>query len=396
MTPFDTLVAREAKTMTRYEVIQKALAGKITWIQAADICRVSARHMRRLKDRYEEFSMAGLRDGRTGKYQPTTVKPEVVERICQLRREIYVEFNIRHFHQFVTEKHGIKVSYTTVKNMLQARGLAEKAPARGKHRRKRERRPMAGMLLHLDGSTHEWLPGLAKWDLIVMMDDADGRILYARFVPQEGTASTLDALHHVLSRWGRFCEFYTDRGSHFCRTTKSEEGPDKHQAGQVARVLKVLGIHHVLARSPQARGRSERLFETVQGRLPAELKVAGITDYARANTYLNEVFVLDFNRRFTVKPKETESAFVPVVGMDLRLLLSIQHERIVRNDNTVMFAPHLLQLPPSKHRVHYVRCPVTVHEFTDRTMAVTHQGKIVGRYTEAGELLVPVKMRKTG
>jgi hypothetical protein len=394
MTLIENLVAREAKAMTRLEVIQKAMAGRISWIQAADICRVTARHMRRLRDRYERFSVNGLRDGRAGKCQPSTIDEAVVEELCRLKREIYQEFNIRHFHQFATEKHGLKVSYTTTKNILQARGLAEKAPARGKFRRKRERRPMVGMLLHLDASTHEWIAGLPMWDLNVMMDDADGRILYARFVPQEGTASTMAALHHALTRWGRFCEFYTDRGSHFCRTTKAEEGPDKFQAGQVARVLKALGTHHILARSPQARGRSERLFETVQGRLPAELKVAGIRDYAQANAYLDKTFVPDFNRHFTVKPTEAESAFVPIAGIDLKLLLSIQHERVVRNDNTVMFSPYVLQIPKTKDRPHYVRCPVLVHEFTDGTLGVSHQGKLLARYTGEAELLVPVSKKK--
>jgi hypothetical protein len=393
MTLIEQRVAREAKAMTRMEVIQKAMEGRITWIQAAEICRMTARNMRRLRSRYDG-SVASLRDGRAGKFQPASVPEKTVAEICRLKREIYEEFNVRHFHQFATEKHGIKVSYTTTKNILQANGLVEKAPARGKYRRRRERRPMVGMLMHLDASTHEWIPGLPMWDLNVMMDDADGRILYAEFVPEEGTASTMKALHHVLTRFGRFCEFYTDRGSHFCRTTKAEQGPDLFQAGQVSRVLKALGIHHILARSPQARGRSERLFETVQGRLPAELKVAGIRDYDSANEYLRKTFVPDFNRHFTVKPAEFESTFVPAAGIDLKLLLSIQHERVVRNDNTVLFSPYVLQIPRTQDRLHYVRCPVLVHEFTDDTLGISHQGKLLSRYTRAGELLVPVSKKK--
>jgi len=393
MIPIEKLVAREARTMTRMEVVQKAMAGRITWIQAAEICRMTARNMRRLRSRYDG-SVESLRDGRTGKFQPKSIPEKTVAEICRLKREIYVEFNVRHFYQFATEKHGLKVSYTTTKNILQANGLVEKAPARGKYRRRRERRPMVGMLLHLDASTHEWIPGLPMWDLNVMMDDADGRILYAEFVPEEGTASTMKALHHVLTRFGRFCEFYTDRGSHFCRTTKAEEGPDLFQAGQVSRVLKALGIHHILARSPQARGRSERLFETVQGRLPAELKVAGIRDYATANAYLCKTFVPDFNRHFTVKPTESETAFLPVAGIDLKLLLSVQHERVVRNDNTVMLSPYVLQIPKTKDRLHYVRCPVLVHEFTDGTLGISHQGKLLARYTADGELLVHVNRKK--
>lgn len=395
MTQIERLVARRAKAMTRVEVIKKALEGRITWTQAADICRLTPRHMRRLRLLYEEFGINVLVDRRKGKRQPMRIPEEVVSELCRLKRDVYDEFSIRHFHQFATEKHGLKISYTATRNILQARGLAEKAPARGKYRRKRERRPMTGMLMHLDGSTHEWLRGQPKWDLMVMMDDADGRILYARFVPEEGTLPTLDALHHVLRRWGRFCELYTDRGSHFCRTSKAGKGPDLLQQGQVSRVLKTLGIRHILARSPQARGRSERAFGTIQGRLPAELRVAGIKNYDEANRYLDKKFVPDFNRHFTVEPSEGETAFVEMAGLDLNLLLSVQHERRVRNDNTVLFESRVLQIPQGKNRPHYVRCPVTVHQFTDETFGVSYQNQLLGRYTNDGELLVPVKRRKS-
>jgi hypothetical protein len=243
---------------------------------------------------------------------------------------------------------------------------------------------MRGMLVHLDASTHTWIPGVPMQDLTVALDDADGRILYARFFKQEGTFSTLAALKHVLIRHGRFCELYTDRGSHFCHTGQAGGAPDDVQNGQVARVLKVLGIHHILARSPEARGRSERAFGTIQGRLPQELRLGGISDYEAANKYLDEVFVPDFNRRFTVTPAEPESAFVRLVGVDLRLLLSIQHERVVRNDSTVLFDTVVLQLPRTKERRHYVRCPVLVHEFLDGTLGVSYQARLLARFTRDG------------
>ena len=210
-------------------------------------------------------------------------------------------------------------------------------------------------------------------DLVIALDDADGRALYGRFVPQEGTVSTFAALDHVLRRWGRFCELYTDRGSHFCTTTKAGP-PDEEQHTQLSRVLKVLGIRHILARSPEARGRSERYFGTVQGRLPQELRVAGISDYEAADRYLNDVFLPDLNRRFTVEPQEKESAFVPLAGMNLELLLSVQHERIVQRDNTVAFDRMVLQLAPTDGRHHFARCPVFVHELLDGNLAVSHQG----------------------
>ncbi len=379
--------------MTRREVIQKAIEGRITWAQAAGICGVTPRHMSRLRERHEKFGIEGLRDGRTGKRQPSRVPPAQIEELCRLKREVYPDFSVRHFHEFAVAKHKLRLGYTWTRDILQSRGLVEKAPARGKYRRKRERRPMRGMLLHLDASTHSWIAGLPMWDLNVMLDDADGRILFARFVEQEGTRSTLQALEHVMRRWGRFCEFYTDRGSHFCRTSKAGAAPDEDQSGQVARVLKALGIRHILARSPEARGRSERAFGTIQGRLPQELRLAAVGDYEAANAYLTRVFVPDFNRRFTVEPTEPESAFVPLAGVDLRLLLSVHHDRTVYKDNTVVFGALVLQLPPGRDRIHYARCPVVVHELLDDTLAVSYQGSLIARFRRDGQLVLTAKTK---
>jgi hypothetical protein len=280
----ETEVARDVKAVTRVDVMRKAVEGTITWSQAAEVLRVTPRHMLRLRWVYEQFGVPGLRDRRTGRRMPTRLDPALVEELCRLRRERYADFSIRHFHQFATEKHGLHISYTWTRKVLQMTGLAEQAPGRGKYRRKRERRPMVGMMVHLDASTHAWLPGRPMQDLVVALDDAGGRILYARFLPQEGVYSTLCALRHVLTRYGRFCELYTDRGSHFCRTTQAADGPDAEQDGQVSRVLKALGIRQILARSPEARGRSERCFGTIQGRLPQELRLHEITSYDAANS----------------------------------------------------------------------------------------------------------------
>lgn len=370
--------------MTRAEVVKKAFEGRITWFQAAEICDLTARQMLRLRERYQAFGPEGLRDGRAGRVQPWRIPRETLDEVCRLKREVYPDFSIRHFHQFLTEKHKIRMCYTMTRNILQVRGLVEKAPSRGRYHRRRERRPMRGMLVHLDASKHTWIPGQPQWDLVVALDDADGRILFARFFPEEGIVSTLWALRHVLSRHGRFCELYTDRGSHFCRTADAAEGPDEIQGGHVPRVLKMLGIRSILARSPEARGRSERCFGTIQRRLPQELRLRGIVTYEEANRYLEKVFVPDFNRRFTVEPQQPESAFASVRGLDLDLLLSVQHERRVRNDNTVQFAKLHLQLQPNSRRAHFVRCPVTVHELLDDTLAVSYQGQVIGRFDRAG------------
>jgi hypothetical protein len=272
--------------------------------------------------------------------------------------------------------------------MLQEAGVVAKEPARGKYRRQRERRPMVGMLVHLDASTHEWIAGLPKQDLVVALDDADGRILYARFFPQEGTASSFAALESVVRNYGRFGELYTDRGSHFCQSAPAGElAAEQH--GQVSQALRLLGIRQILARSPQARGRSERAFGTIQGRLPQELRLKGVADYAAANRYLEQHFIADFNRRFTIKPAQPDSAFVKLAGVELELLLSSRYERIVRNDNTVTFKNLILQLPSTRQRIHFVRCPVLVHQFANGTLGISYQGRLLARYDAAGGPLQP-------
>jgi len=382
-------VRREARAMTRREVLTKAIARQLSWVQAAEVLGITVRHMRRIRRAVERHGMEAVLDQRGGRPRRRRIKAAAIELMCRLKRDVYADFSVRHFYEQVTEKYQVKVSYNWLRRMLQEAGVVAKEPARGKYRRRRERRPLVGMLVHLDASTHAWLAGVPMQDLVIALDDADGRILYGRFFPQEGTASTFAALTGVLSRWGRFCELYTDRGSHFCRTEQVGQGPADEQNGQVTQALHALGIRQILARSPQARGRSERAFGTIQGRLPQELRLQRITDYAQANRYLEQVFIPDFNRRFTVRPAQKESAFVKLAGIELELVLSARHERVVRNDNTVGFHNLILQLPPSRPRAHFVRCPVLVHQFSDGHLGISYQGRLLARYDSGGHLLHP-------
>ena len=382
--------------MTKREVIMRAIAHEITWIQAAHICGVTPRQMRRLKREVERRGYEAVVDhrGRTPRRQ--RIPLATLEQVCALKRERYPDFSVQHFWEQLASAHDITISYSWTKVTLQAAGLVEKSPGRGRYRRRRERRPMRGMMVHLDASRHRWLPEVPMQDLVVAIDDADGRILYARFVPEEGTASTFAALTHILTTYGRFAELYTDRGSHFCHTAAAGGAASTTHHGEVSRALKVLGIRQILAYSPQARGRSERAFATIQGRLPQELRVAAITTYEQANHYLVATFVPDFNRRFTVAPAQPATAFVPLVGVDLELLLSVQHTRTVQNDSTVLFCNRALQLPRSPERLHYVRCAVTVHEFPAGTLGISYQGRLLARYGRDGELVsagVPARQR---
>src|SRR5205823_11085738 len=332
MQDIERWVRREARAMTRREVITQAIVKQLSWVQAAAIVGVTPRQMRRIRWRVEHYGLDAVMDQRGGRPRRKRIKAGTIELLCRLKRDVYADFTLQHFYEHVTEQHGVKVSYNWLRLMLQEAGVVQKEPARGKYRRQRERRPMVGMLIHLDASTHEWIAGLPRQDLVVALDDADGRILYARFFPQEGTASTFAALEAVLRNYGRFCELYTDRGSHFCQNGPAGKIAEE-QNGQVSQALRALGIHQILAYSPQARGRSERAFGTIQGRLPQELRHQCINDYATANHYLEQHFIPDLNRRFTIKPAQPESACVKLTGIELELVLSSKHERVVRNDN---------------------------------------------------------------
>lgn len=380
--------------MTRAQVVLKAIQGEITWIQAAQIVGVSDRQMRRIKTRYERQGFDGIRDYRRGKPRRKRIPIRTIQRICKLKRERYPDFSVKHFHEKVTETEKVTISYSWTLLVLQEAGIVKKAPGRGQYRRKRERRPMTGMLLHMDASTHEWIPGLGKYDLNVVMDDADGAILFAEFIPEEGLASTFSALRYVLSTHGRFCELYTDRGSHFCSTPVKGCGPAKDQQGNVSRALKALGIRQILGRSPQARGRSERAFRTLQARLIPELRLAKVADYHHANRYLRKTYIDEFNSRFAVKPAQPETAFVKLVGTDLDLLLSAQHDRVVRNDGTVIFRRVIMQLPKLHGRPSYARCPVIVHELDHGNLAVTFQGRQLARFSPDGDILKTPKIRR--
>jgi len=378
-----TELARVVRAMTRQQVVSKAMQAKISWRQAAVLLGLSERQVRRIHRKMERHGLEGLVDKR---HLPRKkrIPAETVSELCRLRRELYRDFSVRHFYEFATERHGLLLSYTKAKTVLQEAGLALKLKGRGKYRRRRERRPMRGMMLHLDGSTHGWIEGLPNHDLMVMLDDATSEIVYARFFEQEGTLPTLDAIKSVLVQHGRFCEFYTDRGSHFCNTTQASKGPDPIQAGTVSRILYALRIKHTWAFSPQARGRSERAFGTIQGRLPQELRLNKIRTYSAANKYLERTFIPDFNLRFSVKPAQPESAFTRVDGVDLDLLVSIHHQRVVRNDNTVFFNKRILQLPAGVDRRHHARCDVTVHEFVNGDLGVSYQERLLLRVAPDG------------
>ena len=358
--------ARE-RAMKVEEVILRAVSGQITFWQAARILRMSPRHLRRVMQRYRHSGFDGLLDRRKGRPSAKRVPWAVAEQVLGLYREKYFDFSVRHFHEKLREEHGIAYSYTCIKLLLQGAGLVRKAPKRGPHRRRRERRPMAGMLLHIDASRHPWL-GAGQWhDLLVVLDDATSEIYYAQLVEEESTATVLAALREVVQNQGIFCALYSDRASHFWLTPEAGEPVDRQRLTQVSRALRDLHIEMIPAYSPQARGRSERNFGTWQGRLPQELRLRGITTAEHANRFLRESYIAELNRKFRVAAAQPESAFVPASGKDLERIFAVQQERVVNQDNTVRIVNRMLQIEKSKWRSTLAKCRVLVCEHLDGT-----------------------------
>jgi transposase len=377
------------RMMKLQDVLLKAMAKKISWADAAEIIGVSCRTMRRWRERMEEGGYSGLADRRKGKPSARRVPLKTVEQVLALYRETYHDLNIRHFHEKLREKHGIKLGYTFVQQALQGAGLVARGKKRGKHRRRRERRPLPGMLLHIDGSKHQWL-GEQRWhDLIVILDDATSEIYYAQLVEEESTRTVMVGLREVIETQGLFCSLYSDRGSHFFYTPKAGEKVDKQRPTQVGRALKELGVQMIPAYSPQARGRSERSFGTWQGRLPQELRLAEIQTVEEANRFLRERYIAEFNAKFKVAAAQKGTAFRRTSRTDLDWIFTVQTERVVAKNNTVAIAERSWQLDKSRFRNTLAGATVTIHEHLDGKVSIRWGPHTVGRFDAQGKSLNP-------
>jgi transposase len=383
-----TEVLQGLRQMKFEEVYGRWRERRLSQAEAAEILGMSERTFRRWRDRYEDEGAAGLLDRRLGQASSRRVPVDQIEPVLTLYRERYGGFSAQHFHDKLCQHHGFRLGYTWTKLRLQAAGLIAKAPRRGAHRKKRPRRPLRGLLLHQDGSPHRWLPALdAALDLIVTLDDATSEIYSAFLVEEEGTMSAFRALAEVIATHGLPCALYTDRASHYFHTPKAGAKVAKDQPTQVGRALAQLGIEHIPAYSPEARGRSERAFGTLQDRLPKELALAGITTIEAANRFLAEVYLPEHNARFGVAPEQPETAFVADQAGAHRDVLCVQEERVVGNDNCVRYRGLCLQIPPSPVRPHFVRTKVRVHDYPDGTLAVFHGPRRLARYRADGTLL---------
>jgi transposase len=382
--------------MKLQDVILKAMAKKISWLDAAEIIGVCDRTMRRMRESYQQFGYNGLRDGRGGKPSGHRVPMDTAEEVLRLYREVYFDLNIRHFHEKLRDEHNIELSYTWVQLALQGAGLVARRRKRGPHRRRRPRRPLPGMLLHIDGSKHQWLNDDLWHDLIVILDDATTEIYYAQLVAEESTRTVMAGLREVIETEGLFCALYSDRGSHFFVTMKEGDKVDKHRPTQVGRAMKELGVQMIAAYSPQARGRSERSFGTWQGRLPQELRLAGITTVEAANRFLRERYIGEFNAKFRVPAEEKGTAFRRTSRSDLNWIFTIQTERVVAKDNTVAIGARSWQIDKTRFRNTLAGSTVTIHEHLDETVSIRFGPHVVGRFDSDGEKLNEQKPRTRG
>jgi transposase len=376
------------------DVLSRWEAGELSMMEAGELLGVSERQFRRYRDRYEEDGLEGLVDGRLGKPSPKRVPERERDRMLGLYREVYRGWNVKHFCEHLRRDHGFRWGYTWVKTQLHTAGLVERAKRRGAHRRKRERKPCEGMMLHQDGSRAAWLGGQPALDLIVTMDDATSTIYAAFLVEEEGTASTFQGLLEVFTAHGLPSSLYTDRGSHYFFTANAGEAVDRKRLTQVGRALDRLGIEHIAAYSPEARGRSERMFGTLQDRLIKELAKAGISEIAAANAWIRDVYLPAHNARFARPAAVAESAFVKVADTAvLTEALCVQEDRVVDRANTLSWGRLRLQLPQSPLRPHFVKARVRVHEYPDGALAVFHGPRCIARYNAQGAEVSEVPTR---
>lgn len=374
------------RAMKRQEVILRAMSGELSWLQAADILRIAPRSLRRWRQRYERAGYDGLLDRRTGRPSPRRAPVDAVERVLRLYRERYSGFNVRHFHSIARREHGVTLSYSFVKAALQGAGLVRKGRARGRHRRRREPRPCRGELLHLDGSPHEWLalcPG-ERQTMLAVVDDATTELLYAQLVAEESTATVMAALRAVLQAHGLPMALYTDRASWAAVTRRAGEPIDRRRRTQVQRALGRLGVEHIVAYSPQARGRSERMFGTLQGRVVNELRLARIRTLRAANRYLHTVYLPQHNAEFRRAPRDPASAFISLCGVDLEQILCHEDERVVQADNTVVLDGVRLQLARQPGRTSCARLVVVVRRHLDHSHSVWRGPQCLGHFDASG------------
>ena len=374
---------QETRQMRFEEAHEGWTGSRLTQEEAAALLGVCARTFRRYVDRYEEDGLEGLMDKRLCEVSHRRAPVDEVMKLVEQYRRGHRGWNVKHFHAWYRRDGGGR-SYTWVKNQLQGTGVVKRYAKRGAHRKRREASPWPGMMLHQDGSTHEWAPG-KRWDLIVTLDDATNEHYSMFFCEEEGAHSSFRGVREVIESKGLFCSLYTDRGSHYWHTPQAGGKVDKRNPTQFGRAMKQLGIEMIAAYSPQARGRCERVFRTHQDRLVKELAATGITEFAAANDYIRSRYLPAYNDQLKKPAREDGSAFVPCRDLTvLNDILCEHHERTVGSDNCVRYRRRALQIPADRHRCHYVKAKVKVLDYPGQGLAIHHGPRELARYDAKG------------
>jgi hypothetical protein len=381
-------VKAEVFKMRFFDAYELHKQGKLSCEEASELLGISVSTFYRKRQICEEENFAGVLDRRIGKISVHRAADKEVEYITRIFADRYKGFSVKHFYEFAQSEHGLTRSYNWTKNKLIEKGLVTKSSRGGKHRLRRERKTMRGMMIHQDGSTHRWLQNLDyDLDLIITLDDATSKITSGFLIEEEGTISSFLGIYETIINDGLFCSFYTDRGSHYFYTPEEGGKVDKNRLTQVGMALKQLRIKHIAAYSPEARGRSERMFGTLQNRLPQEFALKGIKTIEEANRYLKDVYIPKHNKQFCVKAASEETGFTTWTNeIPLEDILCIEEERVVQRDNTVRYNRLILQIPKNNYRHQYIKAEVKIHEYCDHSLAIFYGHLCIGRYDAKGNL----------
>ena len=395
------MVTLNRKEQKRAMVLNEVDRGVVRGREAAAILGMSLRHLRRMMAAYREQGVAGLAHGNRGRKPVNAVGDELREAVLDLACSKYVGLNQQHFTELLAEREGIRLSRSTVRSILLRSGIRSPQKRRPpKHRSRRDRYPKEGMLLQIDGSPHDWLQGRGPWmSLLGAIDDATGKVPYAVFREQEDSHGYFLLMKEIVSRHGIPLAIYHDRHSIFEvtrdereRATVQDQLSGKTIFTQFGRLMTELGITPIPARSPQAKGRIERLWRTFQDRLANELRLAGVSTLDEANRFLDG-FLKRYNARFAVPPTEPGLAYRSADGIKLATLFCFKYERVVSADNVVRFLGHRLQILPSLNRLSYARCTVEVHRGLNGAIKLQYEGNYLNTRQappEATKLREPV------
>jgi transposase len=380
-----TLTINELK---RLKVVQEMEAGRMTASEGAEALELSVRQVRRLKRAYREKGAAGLVHGNRGKASTRRTPDAIRQRVVALASKEYKDYNDQHFTEELEERHGIRLSRSTVRRIRRAVGQGSPRKRRApKHRQRRERRPLQGMLLQTDGSDHDWLEGRGpRLTLIAYIDDATGEVPGAVFRDEEDAAGYLLALRAISQTHGLPLEVYADRHSIFQspkKPTLEEQLAGKQPRSQFGRALDELHIRIIPAYSAPAKGRVERLFQTLQDRLVKALREAGASNVQEANAVLAD-FLPSFNRRFKKEAAQPGCAYrqwpAEVRPDDV---FCFKFTRVVAPDNTISFSGHKLQIPPGPRRRSFARARVEVRQHLDHSLSVHYQAQTLATFQAA-------------